>query len=117
MVGSSSAGVVTSGILLEERDESDGECGGGCAGGRCAGARAERKPASPEGFAATQVGGTYVKGADEDVYQGGKWIEISYGRPIKRGRDLWGSGTTCAGGSLAIMWDKVRAAVPFKTGT
>jgi hypothetical protein len=52
------------------------------------------KPASPEGFAATQVVGTYVKGADEDVYQGGKWIEISYGRPIKRGRDLWGSGAT-----------------------
>ena len=21
------------------------------------------------------------------VYQGGKWIEITYGRPIKRGRD------------------------------
>ena len=31
-------------------------------------------------------------GADEPSYQGGKWIEISYGRPIKRGRDLWGSG-------------------------
>jgi hypothetical protein len=28
------------------------------------------------------------------VYEGGKWIEISYGRPIKRGRDLWGSGAT-----------------------
>src|SRR5262249_44805043 len=23
---------------------------------------------------------------------GGKWIEITYGRPIKRGRDLWGAG-------------------------
>src|ERR1043165_9553511 len=36
------------------------------------------RPASPAGTAATQVKG--------------KWIEITYGRPIKRGRDLWGSG-------------------------
>ncbi len=49
------------------------------------------RPASPAGSSATQVGGKYVKppGADEPVYQGGKWIEITYGRPIKRGRDLF----------------------------
>jgi hypothetical protein len=52
------------------------------------------RPASPQGTAATQVGGHYEQpaGADEPVYTGGKWIEITYGRPIKRGRDLWGSG-------------------------
>jgi hypothetical protein len=52
------------------------------------------RPASPAGSSATQVGGKYANppGADEPVYQGGKWIEITYGRPIKRGRDLWGSG-------------------------
>jgi hypothetical protein len=52
------------------------------------------RPASPAGTAATEIGGKYDKpaGADEAVYTGGKWIEISYGRPIKRGRDLWGSG-------------------------
>ena len=52
------------------------------------------RPASPAGTAATEVGGKYEKpaGADEPVYTGGKWIEITYGRPIKRGRDLWGSG-------------------------
>ena len=52
------------------------------------------RPASPAGSAATQIGGKYAQppGADEPVYQGGKWIEITYGRPIKRGRDLWGSG-------------------------
>jgi DUF2911 family protein len=52
------------------------------------------RPASPAGTSATQVGGKYEKpaGADEPVYTGGKWIEISYGRPIRRGRDLWGSG-------------------------
>lgn len=55
---------------------------------------AQERPASPEGTAATQVGGKYVPAAEAPVYQGGKWIEISYGRPIKRGRDLWGSGET-----------------------
>lgn len=51
------------------------------------------RPASPPGTAQTQVAGAYVK--DEkgrERYQGGKWIEITYGRPIKRGRDLFGSG-------------------------
>jgi Protein of unknown function (DUF2911) len=52
------------------------------------------KPASPTGTSATQVGGKYATppGADEPQYQGGKWIEITYSRPIKRGRDLFGSG-------------------------
>jgi hypothetical protein len=50
------------------------------------------RPASPDGTAATEVRGRYVGSADEPVYQGGKWIEITYSRPIKRGRDLWGSG-------------------------
>src|SRR6476619_2967720 len=48
------------------------------------------RPASPAGTAATQVGGKYAPGNDGPVYQGGKWIEISYGRPIKRGRALFG---------------------------
>jgi len=50
----------------------------------------QAKKPSPDAYAATEVGGRYV-GADP-VYVGGKWIEISYGGPIKRGRDLWGSG-------------------------
>jgi hypothetical protein len=54
------------------------------------------RPASPAGTSATQILGKYVNqpGADGPVYQNGKWIEITYGRPIKRGRDLWGSGAT-----------------------
>src|SRR6266542_3527024 len=54
------------------------------------GAQGDRRPASPAGSSATQVGGKYVPGNDGPVYQGGKWIEITYGRPIKRGRDLFG---------------------------
>ena len=52
-----------------------------------------QKPASPPGTAATQVGGKYVQVQSGPRYQGGKWIEISYGRPIKRGRqNLFGAG-------------------------
>jgi hypothetical protein len=52
------------------------------------------RPASPAGSSAAQVGGKYVPGNEGPVYQGGKWIEITYGRPLKRGRDLWGSGSS-----------------------
>jgi hypothetical protein len=48
------------------------------------------RPASPAGTAATEIGGKYVKGQEGPEYQGGKWIEITYGRPIKRGRDVLG---------------------------
>ena len=54
-----------------------------------------RKPASPSGTAATQVGGSW-SAPDKDGeqrYQGGKWIEITYSRPILKGRsDVFGSG-------------------------
>jgi len=48
------------------------------------------RPASPAGTAATEIGGKYDTSGAEPVYKGGKWIEITYGRPIKRGRDLFG---------------------------
>ena len=47
------------------------------------------RPASPAGTAATEVGGKYDPNAAEPSYKGGKWIEITYGRPIKRGRKLF----------------------------
>ena len=47
----------------------------------------EQRAASPAGRSATQVGGTYDERAG---YVGGRWIEITYGRPIRRGRDLFG---------------------------
>ena len=48
------------------------------------------RPASPAGTAAAQVGGKYVPGSEGPEYQGGKWIEITFGRPIKRGREVFG---------------------------
>ena len=56
------------------------------------------RPMSPEGSAQTQVLGKWAKGErptfalGREQYQGGKWIEITYGRPLQRGRDLFGSG-------------------------
>jgi len=45
------------------------------------------RPASPAGATAVEVTGRYN---ERGAYVGGKWIEIRYGRPIKRGRDLFG---------------------------
>ncbi|MFN8059084.1 MAG: DUF2911 domain-containing protein [Vicinamibacterales bacterium] len=56
-------------------------------------AYAQNIPASPEGKAQAQVGGKYVKKERGTAYEGGKWIEITYGRPILRGRaNIFGSG-------------------------
>ncbi len=53
-----------------------------------AGALAQnRRVASPPGRSATEVGGRYD---EQGIYVGGQWIEVSYGRPIRRGRDLYG---------------------------
>ncbi len=51
-------------------------------------AQQDRRPLSPAGRSATQIGGTAFDG--RQGYVGGKWIEITYGRPIMRGRDLFG---------------------------
>jgi hypothetical protein len=57
------------------------------------------KPLSPDGKAALHVQGkwvsvnrqTFTMGGER--YEGGKWIEISYGRPLLRGREAFpGSG-------------------------
>jgi len=47
----------------------------------------DRRIASPAGGSATEIGGRYD---EREGYVGGKWIEIRYGQPIKRGRDLFG---------------------------
>ena len=46
------------------------------------------RPRSPAGSSATQIGGD----VNDPVlgYTDGKWIEITYGRPIRRGRDIFG---------------------------
>ena len=57
-----------------------------------------QRSASPRGQASTQVGGTWTSDesrgtAGGQSYEGGKWIDVEYGRPILRGREnLFGSG-------------------------
>jgi hypothetical protein len=47
-------------------------------------------PASPRGSAEAQVLGKYEKGR----YVGGQWITVDYGRPIRRGREVFGTGAS-----------------------
>jgi hypothetical protein len=53
----------------------------------------QQRPASPAGSAAAVVGGKYVKTERGQRYEGGKWIVITSGRPILRGRtNVFGAG-------------------------
>jgi DUF2911 family protein len=53
------------------------------------------RPLSPSGTAATQVLGKWSQAEDPEKrrYTDGKWVEVSYSRPILRGRtDIFGKG-------------------------
>jgi hypothetical protein len=46
-----------------------------------------RRIASPPGVSATEILGRHD---EREGYIGGRWLEVRFGRPIKRGRDLFG---------------------------
>ena len=52
------------------------------------------RPLSPPGTATAMVGGTWTKDARGNAaYEGGKWIEVEYSRPMLRQRaNIFGSG-------------------------
>jgi hypothetical protein len=87
---------------------------------------APARPASPAGSAAIQVG---WKASDDPGARAkdGKWIEVTYGRPIKRGRaDLFGSGADYGKGlnATAPVWraganvsTRLKTEVPLVFGT
>jgi hypothetical protein len=66
------------------------------------------RPMSPTGTAQAQVLGTWTKPArpaftlGRENYEGGKWIEITYGRPLQRGRDVFGSGENYGKAALDV---------------
>jgi hypothetical protein len=63
---------------------------------------------SPNGAVQAQVLGKWTKGErpaftlGRESYQGGKWIEITSGRPLQRGRDLFGSGDNYGKAALDV---------------
>ena len=65
---------------------------------------------SPSGSSSTQVKGKWVKSntqtftAGGDRYIDGKWIDITYGRPLLRGRDVFGSGDKYLLVAGATIW-------------
>jgi len=70
-------------------------------------AQQQARPMSPRGSSEAHVLGAWTTGgrqtfaAGRGTYQNGKWIEIDYGRPLKRGRTIFGSGADY-GASLLI---------------
>jgi hypothetical protein len=66
------------------------------------------RPMSPTGTAQAQVLGKWTKPArpaftlGRENYEGGKWIEITYGRPLQRGRDVFGSGDNYGKAALDV---------------
>lgn len=97
----------------------------------CAGlalAQPARRPLSPIGTAATMVGGSWGAPDKEGErrYTGGKWIEVTYGRPMLRGRtDVFGKGADYgkAVNAGAPVWraganqtTKLKTEVPLEIG-
>lgn len=85
-------------------------------------APAPARPASPEGSAHVQVLGQWVKGPrpaftlGRESYQNGKWIEITYGRPLQRGRDLFGSGASYGKAAIDVGSDTLPAPPVWRAG-
>jgi hypothetical protein len=94
-------------------------------------AQQQSRPMSPRGSSEAHVLGTWSAGgrqtfaAGRGTYQNGKWLEIDYGRPLKRGRTIFGSGADY-GATLLIgapIWragadvtTRLRTEVPLTVG-
>jgi Protein of unknown function (DUF2911) len=67
-----------------------------------------RRPASPTGASAAEIGSRMEPTTSgEPAYKRGKWIEVTYGRPIKRGRTLFGGAAASYGKTVnpdAPVW-------------
>ena len=85
------------------------------------------RPASPVGTAAIQVGDWKPGDTNDARIKAGKWIEVAYGRPLKRGREsVFGAGadygkTVNAGSPVwragANVSTRLKTEVPLTFGT
>jgi Protein of unknown function (DUF2911) len=90
------------------------------------------RPMSPQGTASAQVLGKWTNPGKQTFavgggnYEGGKWVEITSGRPIKRGRNIFGSGAEYGKATLlgAPIWragadvsTRLKTEAPLKIGT
>jgi len=90
------------------------------------------RPMSPQGTSSAQVLGKWTNPGKQTFaagggnYEGGKWIDITSGRPVKRGRDVFGSGAAYGKGMLlgAPIWragadqsTRLKTEAPLKIGT
>ncbi|MGE3844701.1 MAG: DUF2911 domain-containing protein [Vicinamibacterales bacterium] len=86
-----------------------------------------QRPLSGPGRAATQVAGEWTKTERGNAYQGGKWIEVTYNRPMLRQRpNIFGSGaeygkTLLDGGPVwragANQTTRFKTDVPLRFGS
>jgi hypothetical protein len=98
----------------------------------CAGAFAQGRPMSPRRTATAHVQGKWINAGKQTFiagggnYEGGKWMEISYGSPIKRGRALFGAGADYGKAVLldtpiwragADVTTRLNTEVPLKIGS
>lgn len=81
----------------------------------------DRKPLSPAGSASAMVGGKW-SAPDKDgdrTYSDGKWLEVSYARPMLRGRtDIFGKGADygkAVSGGEKLWRAGANATTRFKT--
>ena len=80
------------------------------------------RPLSPDGSAQTQVLGAWVKPPQpawtmgREVYAKGKWIEITSGRPLARGRDVFGAGADYGKAATAVGTADYPAAPVWRAG-
>jgi len=63
---------------------------------------AQGMPASPDGKAQVQVG--YAGATQPEIIKSGKWVEITYGRPILRGRNVFGNDAKLIKDDGAPVW-------------
>jgi hypothetical protein len=80
------------------------------------------RPLSPEGTASVQVLGKWVKPEKQayamggERYEGGKWIDIIYGRPMLRGREAFGGTGSNYGKSTIAQIPGVPEATVWRAG-